>query len=378
MVRLVVIFIAVFFFSLHFAATLYINSSFLEHFFSLRMIGFWYAVGALGNIFMFLKAPLMLARWGVRKFLFVFLWLTLIATIGAAYAFSPIDAAIFFVIYMGAAPMVYYALDLMLEERSSDAKTGEIRGIYLTLLNVAIAVGPLLITVMGTDGRFKAFYLAAAIILIPLFILIYFFLPEKRKKSFGSTALPFKLWWKRKSVRRVSISRLILEFFYAFMAIYTPIYLHSHIGFSWTEIGVIFSIMLLPFILFEWPAGELADRRFGEKEIMSLGFFITLVALLFMPYLGKDAVAWTIALFASRIGAAFVEITTESYFFKQVSSEDAGLISIFRLGRSMGLILGAGAGAVAIFFWPFWSIFIVLAVASFLGWRFSRKLVDTK
>jgi MFS family permease len=378
MLRLVVIFIAVFFFSLHFAATLYINSSFLQHFFSLRAVGLLYVVGAIGNILLFLKAPALLNRFGIRKFLFIFLWLTLGSTVGAAYAFSAVDAGIFFIIYAVCAPMVYYALDLLLEERSPDRKTGEIRGIYLTLLNIAIAAGPLLITVMGTDGKFRAFYLAAAIILIPLFILIFFFLGRNFGRGYSGHSLPFRLWWRRHSVRRVTVSRLILEFFYGMMAIYTPIYLHTHIGFSWTEIGIIFSIMLLPFILFEWPAGELADRKFGEKEIMSLGFFITLISLLFMPSLDKAIVAWTIALFCSRIGASFIEITTESYFFKQVSSRDMGLISIFRLARSVGLIFGAGAGALAIYLWPMSSIYFVLAIACFAGWRVSRRLVDTK
>ena len=378
MLHLVVIFLAVFFFSLHFAATLYINSSFLEHFFPLSQIGFWYVAGALFNIILFFKAPRFINRWGVRKFLFVFLWLTLIATIGAAFAFSPVDAAIFFIIYMGSAPMVFYALDLLLEEHSPTRKTGEIRGIYLTLINVAIALGPLLITIMGTDELFRAFYLAAAIILVPLFILVYFFLKAKSHRDHSNHSLPLRLWWRRKAVRNVTFSRFILEFFYALMTIFVPIYLHTQIGFNWTEIGLIFAIMLLPFILFEWPAGELADKKFGEKEIMSLGFFIMLLSLVAMPYLGKELVHWIIFLFISRIGAAFIEITTESYFFKLVSADDTGLISIFRLGRSFGLIIGAGAGALAIALWGFPSIFWVLAISSAIGWRSSRRLVDTR
>ncbi|MEK7147744.1 MAG: MFS transporter, partial [Patescibacteria group bacterium] len=161
-------------------------------------------------------------------------------------------------------------------------------------------------------------------------------------------------------------------------AIYVPIYLHTYIGFSWYEIGIIFSIMLLPFIIFEWPAGELADKKFGEKEIMSLGFLIMFGALTFMPSLDKMIVAWTVALFISRIGAAFIEITTESYFFKQIGPTDSGLISIFRLARGFGLISGASTGALAIAFWPFESIFLVLAFASLLGWRVSSRLRDTR
>lgn len=379
MLHLVIIFIAVFIFSVHFAATLYINSSFLEHFFSLKAVGLLYVAGSLTNILLFIRAPKLLNHWGVRKFLFVFLWLTLFATLGAAYAFSPLDAGILFIIYAASSPMVYYALDLVLEERSPNRITGEIRGVYLTLINTAIAIGPLLITVIGTDDMFRSFYIAAAIVLIPLVVLAYFFLWPKHKPSYYSShELPLREWFRRKKVMRVTSARWCLEFFYALMTIYTPIYLHSNIGFNWTEIGVILSIVLLPFILFEYPAGELADKKYGEREIMSLGFLITLSALLFLPLLEKNIILWIALLFISRIGAAFIEITTESYFFKQISAEDSGLISIFRLARSMGLIIGAGIGALTLSFYPFKSIFIILALVCFLGWRVSRKLVDTK
>ena len=122
--HLVVIFLSVFFFSLHFAATLYINSSFLEHFFSLKGVGLLYIFGALGNILLFLKAPTLLNKFKVRGFLFIFLLLTLGSTIGAAFATTNLDAALFFLIYAGAAPMVYYALDLLLEQRSVNKRTG--------------------------------------------------------------------------------------------------------------------------------------------------------------------------------------------------------------------------------------------------------------
>ncbi|MBX4195593.1 MFS transporter [Candidatus Parcubacteria bacterium] len=377
--RLVVIFLAEFFFSLHFAATLYINSSFLEHFFGLQTIGILYVAGALGNAALFLLAPRLLNKFGTRGFLFLFLFFTLGSTIGAAYAFGPYDAAIFFLIYASVSTMVYYALDIMLEEDTANRKTGEIRGIYLTLANIAFAAGPILITLLGTDEKFKYFYLAAALLLLPLIILVLFFLRSKHpRRKYTGHSLPFLLWWKRKAVRRVTFARFILEFFFGMMAIYTPIYLHGHIGFSWTEIGVIFSIMLLPFIIFEWPAGILADRFYGEREIMSWGFFITFVSLLFIPGLGKEAIPWAVALFFTRVGASVIEITTESYFFKHVSSNDSGLISIFRLSRSAGLIFGAAAGALAIASLPFYSIYIILAFAVLLGLRESMRLVDTK
>lgn len=376
--RFVPIFIAEFLFSLHFAATLYINSSFLEHYFPLHVIGGLYVLGALGSLIFFFLAPGELSRWGNRRFMFVYLLLTLLATLGAAFAHSQADALFFFLLYASVSPMVFYALDVLVEEITINRKTGSVRGLYLTVLNAAIALGPILIAYFSTDGKFKAFYIAASVILLPIFLLAFFLKSRYKHKVYKNHALPLRMWWAKKSIRRVSLARFVLEFFYALMVIYTPIYLHSTIGFDWPEIGVMFFIMLLPFVIFEWPMGELADKKTGEKEIMSLGFAIMTISLLFMPFIGKDFAYWTAILFLSRIGASFVEITTESYFFKKIDSDDTGFISIFRLARAIGLIAGAGVSAVAISLWPISSIFFILAVATFLAQRFSSRLVDTK
>lgn len=377
--RLFWIFLAEFLFSLHFAATLYINSSFLAHFFSLKTVGFLYVIGALCSLFFFFNAPRLLNWLGNRKFLVLFLTLTLGSTVGAAFTHNSLDAVIFFLIYASVSLMVFYALDILVEELTVNRKTGSVRGLYLTVMNVAIALGPILITYFTVDDTFSKFYLAAAVVLLPIFVLATFSLKSRFKnKKYENHSLRLREWWRQKSIRRVTLARTTLEIFYAVMTIYTPIYLHSTIGFEWQEIGIIFTIMLLPFIVFEWPVGALADRELGEKEIMSTGFLIMLISLLFMPYIGKNLIYWAVILFISRVGACFVEITTESYFFKRVDSEDTGLISIFRIGRSAGLILGALLAAAALHIWPLYSVFIILAVASFFGYRFSRRLVNAK
>ena len=55
---------------------------------------------------------------------------------------------------------------------------------------------------------------------------------------------------------------------YAWMVIYTPLHMLD-LGFTWEEIGQIFTIMLIPFVLVEYPAGWLADKYIGETEMMS-------------------------------------------------------------------------------------------------------------
>ncbi len=368
-----------FFFSIHFAATLYINSSFLGHFFSPSTIGWLYLLGALGNVYFLMNAERMLSYLGSKGFLLFFSVTTLISTIGAALATTPGMATIAFLIYASVSMMIYYSFDILLEEVSKNENTGKTRGIYLTITNAAIMGGPVLIAFAGDQNNFKDLYILSAYFLIPIFLLMIFSLKTKRGvETYLKVPLPFSVWKELKNVRRVTLARSVLEFFFAVMVIYMPIYLHNIVGFSWEQIGIIFTFMLLPFVLFEWPAGELADKKYGEKEIMFSGFVILCLSVLIMPYLGSSMIIWAIALFVSRIGASLIEITTDSYFFKQVGPHHVGLISIFRLSRPVGLMLGAGIGALSNAFLHQSSIFLILGVMILFGIRQSFLLVDTK
>ena len=172
----------------------------------------------------------------------------------------------------------------------------------------------------------------------------------------------------------------LLQFFYSWMVIYTPIYLYTHIGFSWQEIGIIFSIMLLPFVLTEAPLGKLADRKWGEKEVMSVGFIVMALATGLIAFVEtKNLALWAILLFITRIGAAMVEIMSETYFFKKVHSSKADVIGFFRTMRPFAYIISPILATVLFaFFLPIKYIFLVLAIIMFLGLYSSLELKDTK
>ncbi len=373
------IFVANFFFSIHFAATLYINSSFLGHFFSPPTVGWLYVFGALGNIIFLLNSERLLSRLGGRGFLAFFTVITLLSTIGAALAKTPVVAIVSFLVYASVSMMIYYALDVLLEEVSDNKTTGKTRGMYLTITNSALLGGPILVALTENKNNFSDLYITAAFFLLPIIVLMMFSLKIKRgSERYLPVPLPFNTWNKLPNIKNVTVARMVLEFFFAIMVIFLPIYLNQNIGFTWREIGIIFTVMLLPFVLFEWPVGELADRRYGEKEIMSFGFLFILLTSLLMPFLGSHLVVWGIVLFVSRIGASFVEITTDSYFFKQVGPHHVGLISIYRLSRPVGLILGSGLGSIASILFPQNGIFLILGVIILIGFRQAFSLIDTK
>src|SRR5207249_2591358 len=131
---------------------------------------------------------------------------------------------------------------------------------------------------------------------------------------------------KHKKVIDIYLVNFLLQFFFSWMIIYTPIYLHEYVGFTWSQIAIIFSIMLLPFVILELPLGKIADRVLGEKELLVTGFSIMALTTAAMTFLhSANMVIWIGLLFISRIGAATVEIMSETYFFKQVSDIDVSL-----------------------------------------------------
>lgn len=381
MLRFIKVFIATLFLSLNFGALLYVNSSYLGTFFSETAVSALFLLGAVGNILLFLVAPKLLNLWGKKRLLFLTLLLLTAATVGLWIDGQTWVVAASFIAYSSLLFIVYYCLDIFLEEESDDARTGEIRGTYFTVMNAGIALGPLLLSALNVGENLSLVYRTGSLLLIiPLLISFYILVTRKHAhqvKEQGDRSLPFRRWWKNRNIRAVTLAKVVLEIFFGVMVIYAPLYLHDVIGFEWSELGIIFAVALLPFVLFEWPAGELADRFWGEKEMMSVGFFITGTALLLMPFFGKVFLPWLVILFISRVGASLVEIMTETYFFKKIDVSDTGTLSIYRLARPVGIIMGSAIGAASLQVFSFEKLFFVIALVVFFGMKESLHLKDT-
>ncbi len=381
MLRLVPIFFSTVFISLNYGALMYVNSTYLGTYFQPLAVTILFFLGYILNIGLFFLTPALLARFSKERILFSFILITLGATYWLSIATDPFAIATAFVIYQGLMVMLYWCLDIFLEEKSENQYTGEVRGIYYTFVNAGIAAGPLIVTLLASIGDHRPLYKIAALILLLPLAMSWRGLKSQphwhAKLGPSKVSLSFRAWWRKRNIRAVTLARLILEIFYGVMVVYTPLYLHGVLGFEWGDLGIIFTVALLPFVFLEWPAGELADRLIGEKELMSIGFFITGTALLVMPFLGKNFLSWIMILFISRIGAALIEIMTETYFFKKISAEDTGILSIFRLVRPTGLMLGAALGCVVLYSFSFPAIFFALGIIILFGLKESLYLKDT-
>jgi MFS family permease len=376
------IFLANLFLSFHYYLIIYINSSFLAHYFSDSAISALYIIGSVLSLALFLPSSLIIKRVGLFKFLLVSTVIEGLAIISFIFTKNPWIILSAFIIHQAVIALVSFGLDLFFEGRvKGEGRTGRLRTLYLTVGNTVVVLCPLIIAFVVTDGDYRPVYILASLFIIPLLlVLLGGFRHFKTAVPMHTQVLhSIKELWKKKNIRYVTGASLVLQTFYTWMIIYTPIYLNQHLGFSWESIGIMFTIMLLPFILFEIPVGRIADSWLGEQEMMTFGFAVMILALFLFPLtIVPTFFIWTTILFISRIGASFVEATTESYFFKQVNETDADFISIFRATRAMGYIVAPVIAGISLVFIPFRYIFVVFGIFCAAGIYFARKLVDTK
>ncbi len=377
-----VIYLLGFLFTLHATLPVYINSTFLSHFTSERFVGILYVISSILTIIAFITIPKILRRFGNYPTVITLLTIELISMLGLGFAQNDTLISLFFITSFMATALIGFNIDIFLEHFSSDSQTGKIRGTLLSTSNIAWIISPLIASFILTDGDYWKIFLAATVILFPIFFLTHHNL--KNFKDSEYRIIPFKKTVREiitdKNIRGVFTVSFLLQFFYSWMIIYTPLYLYAHIGFSWQEIGVMFSIMLVPFVLTEAPLGKLADTRWGEKEVMSVGFIVIALATGMIAFIqAKSILLWTAILFVSRVGASMVEIMSETYFFKKIDSGKANIIGLFRTMRPWAYVISPllatilfGLGLDIKY------IFIVLAIIMFSGLHWSLELEDTK
>lgn len=213
---------------------------------------------------------------------------------------------------------------------------------YLTAMSIPPLICPFIAGLILTNSAYWKIYLIAALFLLPLLYIIVISFRKFKDPQYRNTSLmpALRTLLANKNIYDIFIDNILLNLFYAWMVIYMPIYLYDVQGFSLAEIGALFSIMIVPFLIFQLPLGRLADKKYGEKEMILLGFIIMAVSTIYIPFLDSNSfLLWATLLFVTRVGAAIAEIGIETYFFKKVSSKDIHLIGLWRSVRSLPISL---------------------------------------
>ncbi|MCE9549203.1 MFS transporter, partial [Candidatus Nomurabacteria bacterium] len=275
-----------------------------------------------------------------------------------------------FIFYITLNNLLVFSLDELLQIFSDSEKVGKIRGFYLTSINLAWVLAQLFSSKVLTGSNFPLLYLISFGIMMLFFLLTFFGLKKIPDPKYDK--LPawksIKEFIKNKNLARAYKINFLLQFFYSWMVIYTPIYLSLHLGFAWSEIATIFTIMLLPFVFLQIPAGKYSDK-IGERKIMMFGFIIISLATLSLFFITRHEIwIWAVALLMTRVGAAIIEIMIDVYFFKHIKKENGEHIGIYRNASPMAYILGPLSASILFLIIPsFEFIYLVLGAIMFYG-----------
>ncbi len=360
-----------FIYTLHLVIPMYSNSSFLSLFADERTVGYIYMAGAAVSILGFLLIPSIIRKLGNYS---VALWMVLIQILlfwGLTTATSPTSIAIFFILQTATIAMIGLNLDIFLEVYTDATNVGSVRGLYNTSLNASWVIAPLIGSMLvNGNNNYHNTYVAGLFMLIPLFYLIYRNFPRFPDPNYQHFS-PWQLAkhiYKNKNWDKLFAANLVLQTFYAWMVVYSPIYLNKVIGFNWDQIGIILVVMLTSFVLIQYPLGKLADKKYGEKEIMIAGFILMGLATMALAFIHTNNIAvWAIALFMTRVGAASAEIMMETYFFKTVSPRDAAALGVFRITRPLAYFLAPLISIIGLIYLNDSNMFLIVGAICLLA-----------
>lgn len=358
------IFIASFFFSFHTALLSYLNSTVLEDFGGTYWTTFAYIAASVLSLVLIIVAPRVAGRTGSSKFLAGLLFISMVLMWFLGGTITPSLFFTLFIPYFALNTIIWYGFDLVIEHYSREQITGNIRGSYLTLNNLAWVSAPVISSIIANSIGFSGVYIIASMLLMISFLIISKTQKIESFKHLPRTTLSeaFQALILNKKARRIVSLYFVLQFFFAWMVIYMAPYLIS-LGFTWTNIGLIFSIMLMPFVLFSYPIGKIADKYNAERPLIILGFSIAALAtmLLAIPFTPSVALFAGI-LFMTRVGASIIEVSSESAFFKEVTEHDTALISTLRMTLPMAYITAPLLGSIIMSFGNERHLYMVLSL----------------
>ena len=343
-------------------------------------IGIFYFISYIIILFSLLNLHKFVRFLGKSQVFYFFLILKIFAI--AALIFLPPSPGgiLFLMFYIIFGVLGWVSIDIILESFSIDHRSGRIRGLYLTIANAGFMIGPFISSRILQSEGFSKIFLLSLIFNIIILLISFFGVGAVNHGQPPKTTVKelLKKVSKRKNVLKAYYIAFVLDFFYALTIIYVPLHLLS-LGLSWHDLGFVFTIMLIPFVLIQYPAGMLADRKLGEKELLIFSLLVISLSTASIYFVETPSIAlWSFILFITRIGAALIEVLRDSYFYKRIDGHDVDLIDFFRTSRPVAYILASIFSTLLLFVFPLKSVFILISVVAAIGLYPAFTLADNK
>lgn len=359
-----VLFFGNFFFSMFAALTAYITLPYLAELMPAAYTGLAISAGALIALLLFPLQPRLVEKFGAQELALFFASAEMVSLFALAASPSAITAAALVALTFCLQPFLYYEMDLLIEATvAAETTTGRVRGLFLTAWNVGGLAAPTLMGALLAGGNeYSRVFLLAGAVFVPFVVMLAAkHLPQGQSAKLARMKDTLACIMHDRDLTFVTIGHILLYLFYIWAPLYVPAYLHSVVGIPWSTLGWMFSVMLLPYVVLQYPAGWLADKYWGDKEMMAAGFLIAGTALAsFSLVTAATPIALVLlALVASRVGSALAEAMTEGHFFRRVSERDVNSISLFRGVWPLADFIGPLIGSALLFVTDYQMLFAV-------------------
>jgi MFS family permease len=227
-----------FVFNLSYAIPTYINSSFMAQFTGEKLVGIIYTASSILAIAAFIETNKILRRFGNFKTTMGLLLLEALSILGLVMGGNKLAVISAFILNFVSISLVNFTFDIFLEEFSNDKRTGKIRGAFLSIANSAWLIAPLFVSYILGGETYSKIYLVSGLILFPVLLLVLLGLRKVKEPVYSELSFwkSFAAVWADRDIKAVLFVQFLEQFFYAWMVIYMPIYLHETIGFDWPVI----------------------------------------------------------------------------------------------------------------------------------------------
>jgi MFS family permease len=259
------------------------------------------------------------------------------------------------------------AFDILFRDVSSDSKLNEDEGLLYTLLNVGWLFGPLIAGfILVNLGMSYVFVVSSIFIFLGVLVLyrMKLVVPEKKRNSIDSNIYKnLKDFFSEKKLIVPYIMAAGIEIWWALVYVYVPLFIIKE-GLSEMFVGYFLSFVIIPLVLFEFFVGKLS-LKYGFRIFFFLGFFLLMVAGV-VSYFSPSFYFTLVVLGLASIPMAFLEPIQDSFFFKQISSNDEEkYYPIFATAADFGSFVGKFTIASFLLFVP--EKFVYLLIAGFMG-----------
>lgn len=184
------------------------------------------------------------------------------------------------IVFHGAITILFVLSEFWINTAAPPSRRGLVLGIYATVLSLGFAAGPLIFSIVGSEGVLP-FAIGAGIILLAAIPVL---MARKENPVIGvsNTDLPF--------MRYVFLVPTATAAVFIFGAVESgglslfPIYA-NRTGFTESQGALLLTMIGLGNVLFQIPIGMIADRIGDRRRLLSLFAIIGLIGSLALPFL---------------------------------------------------------------------------------------------